>query len=153
MTSRRDWLRGAGLAAIASPCPARAAIEDLVAANHVLASQGVFDAYGHVSLRNPANPQRYFLTRLLAAELVRADDILEFDLDGNVVGAAAPTFIEAAVHGETYKARADVNAVIHCHTARLILGGAVTGATLPIAVRRAVRLEMNARGYLAPALR
>lgn len=105
-------------------------IADLVAANHILASQGVFDAYGHVSMRNPANAQRYFLTRSLAAELVQAEDILEFDLDNNIVGPKkAATFLEKSIHGAVYQARPDVNAVIHCHTASLIPYGA-TGVPL-----------------------
>ncbi|MGH9204791.1 MAG: hypothetical protein ACRD2A_26495, partial [Vicinamibacterales bacterium] len=40
-----------------------ALIEDLVAANRILANQGVLDAYGHVSMRHPGNPNRYLLSR------------------------------------------------------------------------------------------
>lgn len=107
-----------------------ATIEDLVAANRILASQGVFDAYGHVSLRNPRNPERYFMTRSLAAELVVEADILEFDLDSNIVGdKKSPVFLERFIHGEIYRARPDVNAVIHCHTPSLI-PFSVTGTPL-----------------------
>src|SRR5580692_2282370 len=93
MTSRRDFLRHSGMAAVATRLRAQGQagdppmmIEHLVAANHILASQGVFDAYGHVSMRNPVNTLRYFMTRSLAAELVQAEDILEFDLDSNIAG-------------------------------------------------------------------
>ena len=45
-------------------------LQDLVAAYRILAAQGVIDAYGHVSLRSPRNPQRYYLARSVAPELV-----------------------------------------------------------------------------------
>src|SRR5262245_37946392 len=68
----------------ADPALARA-IEDLVVANHILADQGVFDAYGHVSMRDPGNANRYLMSRPLAPSQVTAADIMEFDLDSNPV--------------------------------------------------------------------
>jgi HCOMODA/2-hydroxy-3-carboxy-muconic semialdehyde decarboxylase len=62
-------------------------IDDLVAAYRILAEHGVIDAYGHVSLRSPANPQRYYLARSLAPERVQAEDIMEYDLDSNPLDA------------------------------------------------------------------
>jgi ribulose-5-phosphate 4-epimerase/fuculose-1-phosphate aldolase len=102
-------------------------IDDLVAANRILASHQIFDAYGHVSMRSEANAQRYFMARSVAAELVTSADILEFDLDSKVVGGPKPTpavFLERFIHGEIYKARPDVKAVVHCHTPSLIPFGA-----------------------------
>ena len=105
-------------------------IEDLVAANRILASEAVVDAYGHVSARHPRNPNRYLLSRSLAPELVTAADILEFDLDSNAVDARGlPLYLERFIHGEIYRARPDVKAVVHCHTPSLIPFG-VTGAPL-----------------------
>ena len=66
------------------PAVARA-IEDLVVANHILADQGVFDAYGHVSMRDPGNPNRYLMSRPLAPSQVTAADIMEFDLNSNPI--------------------------------------------------------------------
>src|SRR6478735_2495081 len=72
----------------ASAGPASATvIEDLVAANRILASEGVLDAYGHVSIRHPDNPNRYLMSRSLAPVLVTSDDIIEYDLDSNAVDA------------------------------------------------------------------
>jgi ribulose-5-phosphate 4-epimerase/fuculose-1-phosphate aldolase len=100
-------------------------IDDLVAADRILASHGIFDAYGHVSVRSERNPQHYFMSRSLAPDLVTAGDILEYDLDSNVIGAAgAALFLERFIHGEVYKARPDVKAVVHCHTPSLIPFGA-----------------------------
>jgi ribulose-5-phosphate 4-epimerase/fuculose-1-phosphate aldolase len=100
-------------------------IDDLVAADRILASHEIFDAYGHVSVRSEKNPQRYLMSRSLAPDLVTAGDILEYDLDSNVIGAqGAGLFLERFIHGEVYKARPDVKAVVHCHTPSLIPFGA-----------------------------
>ena len=62
-------------------------IDELVAANRILSDQGVLDAYGHISARDPVNPRRYWLSRSMAPVLVTAEDIIEFDLDGNPMRA------------------------------------------------------------------
>ena len=96
-------------------------IEDLVAANRILADQGVLDGWGHVSVRHPRNPNRYLLSRSRAPELISAEDIMEFDLDSNAVDARGrPLYTERFIHGEIYKARPDVVAIVHTHAPALI---------------------------------
>ena len=96
-------------------------IEDLVAANRILADQGVLDGWGHVSARHPRNPNRYLLSRSRAPELISAEDIMEFDLDSNPVDARGrPLYTERFIHGEIYKARPDVVAIVHTHAPALI---------------------------------
>ena len=73
-------------------------LEDLVAAYRILAEHGVIDAYGHVSLRSPRNPQRYYLARSLAPELVRPSDIIEYDLDSRPLDASGPRIGARALH-------------------------------------------------------
>jgi ribulose-5-phosphate 4-epimerase/fuculose-1-phosphate aldolase len=98
-----------------------ALIDDLVAANWILSDHGVLDAYGHISARDPKNPQRYWLSRSMAPVLVTAQDIIEFDLDSNPVRAGENRlFFERVIHGEIYKARPDVMAVVHNHSPSLI---------------------------------
>ena len=98
-----------------------ATIEDLVAANRILARHGVLDAWGHVSIRHPTNPERYLLSRARAPALVSADDIMEFDLDSNPVDQRGRRmFLERFIHGEAYRARADANAVVHSHSPTMI---------------------------------
>lgn len=98
-----------------------AVIEDLVAANRVLAAQGILPGYGHVSARHPENPNRYFLSRSLAPELVTADDIVELDLDSAAVDAKGRAlYLERFIHGEIYKARPDVRAIVHNHSPAVI---------------------------------
>jgi len=96
-------------------------IEDLVAANRILAAEGILDGWGHVSVRHPKNPNRYLMSRNLAAELVTIADIMEYDLDSVPVdGRGRDLYSERFIHGEILKARPDVNAVIHTHAPPLI---------------------------------
>jgi len=98
-----------------------ALIEDLVAASRILAQHGVLDAWGHVSMRHPKNPQRYLISRARAPALVTASDIMELDLDSNPVdGDDRRMFLERFIHGEAFKARPDVNAVVHSHSPTII---------------------------------
>jgi len=96
-------------------------IEDLAAANRILADQGVLDGYGHVSLRYPGNPERYLMSRSLAPELVTVSDIMEYDLDSNPVDQRGRTmYLERFIHGEIYKARPEVNCVVHSHSPAVV---------------------------------
>ena len=96
-------------------------IEDLVAANHILYHHGVVDGYGHASIRHPENPQRFLIAAAIAPGRVRAADILELDLDGNdVAGTGRPLYSERFIHAEVYRARSDVNAVVHSHSPTVI---------------------------------
>jgi ribulose-5-phosphate 4-epimerase/fuculose-1-phosphate aldolase len=96
-------------------------IEDLVAANRILADQGVLDGWGHVSVRHPRDSNRYLLSRSRAPELVGADDIMEFDLDSNPVDLKGrPLYTERFIHDEIYKTRPDVMAIVHSHAPALI---------------------------------
>ena len=104
------------LGALLSSTPTeQAVIEDLVAANHVLADQQVVDAFGQVSVRHRSNAQRFLLSRDIAPALVTANDIVEYDLDGNAYGAK-PGFTHApqrCIHAEIYRARPDVSSVVY----------------------------------------
>lgn len=103
---------------------------DLAAAYRMVANEGIVDAFGHISLRHPDNPNRYFLSRSLAPALVQADDIQEYDLDSNpVVQSSVRPYVERVIHGEIFKARPDVNAVCH-HHAPSIMPFAISGVPL-----------------------
>jgi ribulose-5-phosphate 4-epimerase/fuculose-1-phosphate aldolase len=96
-------------------------IEDIVIGSRILADFGVLDGFGHVSARDPKNPNRFLMSRSLAPALVTADDIMEFDLDGNAVDAGGRSvFLERFIHSEIYKARPDVMAVVHTHSPGVI---------------------------------
>src|SRR5450432_1915625 len=98
-----------------------AVIEDIVVGSRILAEFGVVDGFGHVSARHPNNPDHFLMSRSLAPALVTADDIMEFDLDGNAVDARGRSvFLERFIHSEIYKARPDVMSVVHTHSTGVI---------------------------------
>lgn len=108
-------------------------IEDLVASYRILAEHEVIDGYGHVSVRSADNPQRYFISRSLAPELVTEKDIVELDLDSNPVGGdTRALYLERFIHGEIYKVRPDVHAVVHNHSPSVIPFGVTTMPLKPI---------------------
>lgn len=89
----------------------------LATANRILAHEGVLDAFGHVSLRHPTDPGRFYLARSLAPELVNEDDILEFDLSSQPVEACEVLLYgERVIHGAIYRVRSDVSAICHHHS-------------------------------------
>jgi len=93
-----------------------ALIEELTLANRILAHEGVLDAFGHVSVRHPANPGRYLLSRSRSPLLIEPDDILEYTLDSEPVRPPkALLYAERVIHGCIYQARRDVMAVCHHH--------------------------------------
>ena len=105
----------------------RALLEDIAAASRILADQGVLDAFGHVSVRHPRNPERFLMSRSLAPALVTADDILELDFAGNAVDARGRSlFLERFIHAEIYRRRPDVMAIVHSHSPAVIPFGVTT---------------------------
>ena len=103
---------------------------DLAVAYRIVANEGILDAFGHISVRNPNNPQRYFLSRSRAPGLVQAADIMEYDLDSNpIVPPTTRPYSERVIHGEIFKARPDVNAVCH-HHGPSIMPFAISGVPL-----------------------
>jgi ribulose-5-phosphate 4-epimerase/fuculose-1-phosphate aldolase len=107
-------------------------LDNLVVANRILAHENVVDAYGHVSIRHPSNPKRYFIARSLAPELVTRADLIEFDLEGNPVGGDTRTpYLERFIHGAIFEQRPDVMAICHNHTLSI----------LPFSISKSVRLR------------
>jgi ribulose-5-phosphate 4-epimerase/fuculose-1-phosphate aldolase len=105
-------------------------LEDLALANHILVNQGVLDGFGHISVRHPQKPDRFFISRSMAPALVEVADIVEVDLEGNVHDTQGRrTYVERFIHSAIYKARPDVMSVIHSHSPAVIPFG-VTGARL-----------------------
>jgi ribulose-5-phosphate 4-epimerase/fuculose-1-phosphate aldolase len=103
---------------------------DLVTANRILYDQGVVDGYGHVSVRHPTDPNHFLISRWLAPDMVAENDILELDFDCKPVsGEKVRLYSEVFIHGEVYRARPDVKAVVHTHAPAVILMG-ISGETL-----------------------
>jgi ribulose-5-phosphate 4-epimerase/fuculose-1-phosphate aldolase len=133
--------------AVAAPALLPAAImSDLVTANHILVNEGVIDVRGHVSVRDPVNPNLFWITRAIAPGLTKAADMQAFDLDGKqVAGPTGETYTERFIHARIYKTRPDVKSIVHGHTQSLttfsvsgiplrpvMLGGVFAGDGVPV---------------------
>ena len=106
------------------------ALKELVIANRILANEDVVDAYGHVSVRHPEKPERFFMAQLLTApEMVDRADIMEFGLDGEPLADSRAPSIERFIHSAVYEARAEVQAVVHAHAEDTLPFG-ITGVRL-----------------------
>jgi ribulose-5-phosphate 4-epimerase/fuculose-1-phosphate aldolase len=107
-------------------------LRNLVIANRILANEGVVDAYGHISVRHPERPDRFFLSGSRSPELVTLDDIIEYDLDCNPIDLRGRVqYTERPIHGGIYRNRPDVNSVVHNHAYEVI----------PFTVTQGVRLR------------
>lgn len=90
---------------------------ELAIANRILAYEQVFDSYGHVSIRHPTNPERFFLAASVSPEQVWIEDILEYGIDGQTVNETARAqYSERFIHAAIYARRPNVHAVVHAHS-------------------------------------
>ena len=108
-------------------------MREVVVANRILAREEVVDAYGHVSIRNPENPERYLMSRSRSPELVTLGDIMEFTLDGEAIGDDRTPYAERHIHGAIYEARPEVNSVVHNHSHAVIPFGVTPVPLKPVA--------------------
>jgi HCOMODA/2-hydroxy-3-carboxy-muconic semialdehyde decarboxylase len=106
-----------------------AVLDDLVVANRILSNENVVDAYGHVSVRHPGNPERFLISRSIAPEFVERTDIMELNLDGDPINDNRAPYHERFIHAAIYEARPDVQAVVHAH-AEDVLPFSITEASL-----------------------
>jgi ribulose-5-phosphate 4-epimerase/fuculose-1-phosphate aldolase len=107
-------------------------LRDLVVANRILAKEDVVDAYGHISVRHPDNPKHFFLSRSLSPELVRRDDLIEFDQMGEPVRDKRPPYLERFIHAAIFEVRPDVQAVVHAHAEDTLPFGLVAMPLVPV---------------------
>jgi HCOMODA/2-hydroxy-3-carboxy-muconic semialdehyde decarboxylase len=134
---------GLGATAFAqSPPDLNRPIDDLVAANRILYRQGVVDGFGHISVRHPQHKDRFLMSASLAPGRVTKDDIMEFDLDAKPLDQRGRSiYSERFIHAEIYRARADVNAVLHSHSPTVV----------PFSVSQIpLRPILNSASFLAP---
>jgi len=115
------------------PAASAALVDELVMGNHILFHEKVVDAFGHISVRHDKDPSKFLLSRHRAPGLVQASDILTHDFDGNPLdGGDARLYGERFIHGEIYRTRPDVMAVVHCHAPQLIPFGATRSSLKPL---------------------
>jgi HCOMODA/2-hydroxy-3-carboxy-muconic semialdehyde decarboxylase len=122
--------------------PDEARIDDVITASHILTNEGILDSFGHVSARSAKNPDHFFMPRAMPPALVARADIVEVGLDCKPVDPNAPRLNgERYIHCEVYKARSDVQSVIHAHDLAVIPFG-IAGVPLRPVVAQA--------GFLPP---
>jgi HCOMODA/2-hydroxy-3-carboxy-muconic semialdehyde decarboxylase len=106
-------------------------LRDLVVANRILANEGIVDALGHVSVRHPGNPDRFFLACKRSPELIVYEDLIEYNLDCTPVDLKGRSqYSEVPIHGAIYAARSDVHGVVHSHAHDVIPFGVVKSVPL-----------------------
>ena len=116
--------------AVTQLAPDAELVDKLVVANRILYRQGIVDGFGHVSARHDKSPGHFLLARNMAPGLVRRYDIITFDLDGTALDAEGRrVYLERFIHGEIFRARPDVQAIVHSHSPSVIPFG-VTGQPL-----------------------
>jgi len=97
--------------------------DDLVTANRILADNNVLDSFGHVSIRHPDDPNRFFMSRARAPACVEIGDILEFTLDGELIAPNPPPgkpYSERFIHGAILEARPELMSVVHNHSPNIV---------------------------------
>ena len=121
----------ASMTILSAPDPAL--VDKLVVANRILYDQGVVDGFGHVSVRHDRSPTHFLLARNMAPALVRREDIVTFDLDGTALDAdGRRVYLERFIHSEIYRARPDVEAVVHSHSPSVIPFGVTHQPLRPV---------------------
>ena len=107
-------------------------LRDLVVANRILSNEDVVDAYGHISVRHPDNPKRFFMSRSRAPELVERHDLIEFDQEGEPVSDKRQPYLERFIHAAIFEARPDVMAVVHAHAEDTLPFGLINKPLEPV---------------------
>src|SRR6202162_6609209 len=119
--------------AVTQLVPDAGLVDKLVVANRILYQQGIVDGFGHVSARHDKSPGHFLLARNMAPGLVRRDDIITFDLDGTALDAEGRrVYLERFIHGEIYRARPDVQAIVHSHSPSVIPFGVTAQPLRPV---------------------
>ena len=116
--------------------PDEARIQDVITASHILTNEGILDSFGHVSARSAKNPDHFFMPRAMPPALVTRADIVEVGLDCRPIASDAPRLNgERYIHCELYKARANVQSVIHTHDLAVIPFGLAGISLRPVVVQ------------------
>src|ERR1700752_376981 len=96
-------------------------IQDVNTASHILTNEGILDSFGHISARSVKDPEHFFMPRAMPPALVSRAAIVEVGPDCKPVTPDAPRLNgERYIHCRIYKARGDVQSVIHTHDLAVI---------------------------------
>lgn len=112
-------------------------LKDLVArAGQVLYRVGLADYLGHTSARVPGTDQVVVKPkhspRIRGMHRLTGEQMVVVDMDGQLVEGEDPPPAEVYIHTEIYRARSDVQAVVHTHQRAATLMGVIGKPILPI---------------------
>jgi HCOMODA/2-hydroxy-3-carboxy-muconic semialdehyde decarboxylase len=109
----------------AEPVAEQGLLEDLVLANRILTREvGILDIQAHVSARSLTNPDHWYMARFVAPGGASLSDMIEYDLESTPVkGPRNDNARETYLHGQVFKARPDVMAVVHAHSPEFVAFG------------------------------
>lgn len=112
----------------------------LIDAGLVLDAAGLGDfTRGHVSLRVPGNPGRFLMKpHSFGLDEITVENMVTCDLEGEKLSGGGPRHSEVYIHSEIFKARPDINAVIHAHPTHALALSATGRPLLPISQGGAV---------------
>lgn len=88
-----------------------------------LTESSVLDAYGHLSIRHPHDPTRFFMARSVAPGIISSvDDLIEYYIEDAepVNTSAAKRYSERCINSEIMKRFPDVNAVVHSYAPAVV---------------------------------
>lgn len=89
----------------------------MIEAGRVLVAEGQDDfTRGHISVRLPDNPSLFFMKpHSHGLDEMTMGNILTIDIEGEVVAGSSRRHSEVYIHSEIFRARPDVQCVLHTH--------------------------------------
>ena len=109
------------------------------AATRLMVMENLLDYSGHVSVRASGRGAFYIQPAMQPRTDVTADSMLLIDFDGKVIEGDERPPVEIAIHREIYKARPDVQAIVHSHMELAIWFTMMEGVQLAPMRARAIR--------------
>ena len=107
--------------------------ETLAYSCNILAQEGHWDnILGHVSARIPKEEKILMKPHSFGFEEIRPQHIIVCDLDGKKVEGKYERHSEVFIHTEIYRARPDVNCVVHTHPPYAIAFGSLRQPLRPV---------------------
>src|SRR5690606_28607268 len=105
--------RGAAMTGVPDP--------DIVLASRILVAENVLDAFGHVSVRDPEHPRRFWLSIARPPSTVRLQDFFQHGEEGEPIRPLdAPQFAERVLHAALYASDPNIGAICHHHSPSLL---------------------------------
>ena len=106
----------------------------LIDAGHILENAGQGDlTRGHVSIRSPEDPSLFIMKpHSYGFDEITLENIVVCNMDGVKIDGGGRRHSEVFIHSEIYKARPDVNSVIHTHPTYAVALSATGQALEPI---------------------